>query len=242
LTPDPFASAQLGLSVFRLARPGDARAALESVADHPGPFMVEVKVPVEQVENVSALTALGFWLVDTGVQFGAPAATLAANAAVRSEAWRIREARPEDRPRVARVVSDNMVTSRYHLDPRIDAARATEFKRAWVENFFDGLRGQRLLLAEDDSGIRGFLLVLEAGARGVIDLIGVDPSLRGTGAVGGLISAWLAQAPHIAHVVVGTQVSNVTSMRAYGKLGFRVCGASYVLHYVRLAAHSQGAA
>ena len=33
------------------------------------------------------------------------------------------------------------------------------------------------------------------------------------------------------NLLVGTQIANVPSMRAYQKLGFRVCDSSYVLHY-----------
>jgi Acetyltransferase (GNAT) family len=242
LTRDGFASGHLGLAVYRLARPEEAAAALAGIAAERGPVMIEVKVPADAVAQVGQLTALGFWMVDTSVQLDAPAATLLAASSSSSDAWRVRDAEPRDREAVARVVGDNMVTSRYHLDPRIDPGRASAFKRVWATNFFAGLRGQRLIVAEDARGVGAILLVLEKGDRGVIDLIAVDPALRGGGAFAGLIHAWLAGSPQIASVLVGTQASNVRSLRAYGRLGFRVCSVAYVLHYLRGAAAAPGGA
>ena len=234
LSPDAFAGQYLGMAVYRLQRPESASDALRQVDGHPGPWMVEVKVPTDAVALVGQLTALGFWIIDTSVQLDAPAALFrAAPISSPGGAWRLRDAGPGDREAVARVVEENMTTSRYHLDPRIDPARATRFKSVWATNFFEGLRGQRLLVAEDARGVGAILLVLEQGGRGVIDLVAVDQRLRGAGTVSGLIRAWLAGSPHVVNVQVGTQVSNIASLRAYGKLGFRVCAASYVLHYFR---------
>lgn len=237
LTVDAFASTHLGFRVYRLSRPESACEVLSALAGEPGPLMVEAKVPSDRVSLVGALTDLGFWIVDTNVQLDAPAATLRA-AVSPSAAWRVRDATPADQQAVARIVVENMTTSRYHLDPRIDPQRASALKRAWVGNFFAGLRGQRLVVAESDAGVSGFLLVLESGGRGVIDLIAVDPPLRGTGVTAGLIGAWLERSSKVARVLVGTQISNLRSLKAYGRLGFRVCGASYVLHYLRDGAHT----
>jgi RimJ/RimL family protein N-acetyltransferase len=78
--------------------------------------------------------------------------------------------------------------------------------------------------------VSGFLLVLERDRLGVVDLVAVEPRVRGTGAAGALVGTWRAASPHLERIVVGTQISNVRSLRAYGKLGFRVCSATHVLH------------
>ncbi len=143
----------------------------------------------------------------------------------------IRNATLADRSEVERVAGDNLVTSRFHLDPQIEPARARRLKQAWLGNYFDGKRGERLLVAECDKAVGGFLLVLERRDVGTIDLIALDPRLRGSGAFAGLIRAWLDSAPAISRVVVGTQISNVRSLRSYCRIGFRVCATAYVLHY-----------
>jgi hypothetical protein len=99
-----------------------------------------------------------------------------------------------------------------------------------VSNFFAGRRGDRLLVADTATGVAGFLLALEQGDQGVIDLVALDPRLRGSGALGGLVASWVAAAPGLARLAVGTQLSNVRSMRAYGRMGFRVSKTTYVLH------------
>lgn len=230
LSPDRFSSEQLGRSVYRLTDVNRAREALQSLSTHPRPLMLDAKVPTEDVAAVAALTALGFQVIDTGIQLDVNVRDVRTDVPP-GVTWRIREAAPSDREAVERVSEDNLTTSRFHLDPRIDSTAARNVKRAWVGNFFDGGRGGRLLVAEGAGGVGGLLLTLEQGAVGVIDLVALDPDLRGTKALAGLVAAWLDAAPGLTRLIVGTQVSNVRSLRAYARLGFRVCGASYVLHY-----------
>jgi len=45
-----------------------------------------------------------------------------------------------------------------------------------------------------------------------------------------LVATWCAESSHLERIVVGTQISNTRSLRAYGRLGFRVCSATHVLH------------
>lgn len=231
LAHDRFSSEQLGLSVYRLVEAARAREALNLLSDAPRPFMVEAKVPADTVTSVATLTALGFRVIDTGIQLDVHCRGLETRASHPAAAWCVRDAVPDDREAVERVSGDNLTTSRFHLDPQIDPGRASRLKRAWAGNFFDGRRGERLLVVETDHGVSGFLLVLEKGIEGIIDLVALDPELRGTGALDGLLRGWLERAPALTRLIVGTQVSNVSSLRAYGRLGFRVCGAAYVLHY-----------
>lgn len=230
LSEDRFVGAQLGFPVYRLTDATRGGEALSQAALC-RPAMVEAKVPVASVGTAIGLTSLGFRVIDTGIQLDVPAVAIAATAVSTSVPWRVRDAVPADRDAVERVSGDNLITSRFHLDPQIDVERATSLKRAWAGNFFDGRRGQRLLVAETEEGVSGFLLALERGTEGVIDLVALDPVLRGSGALAGLVSAWIERAPALARLVVGTQVSNVRSLRAYNRLGFRVCAAAYVLHY-----------
>lgn len=232
LAEDQFVSEHLGAAVYRLMQVTRGDEALALLAAAPRPLMVEAKVPVADVATVAKLTALGFRVIDTGIQLDVPTSALRAVMPSRDRVpWRVRDAVPGDREAVERVTGDNLVTSRFHLDPQIGPERATRLKRAWVGNYFERRRGERLLVAETDQGVGGFLLTLEKGTEGVIDLVGIDPLMRGMGVLGGLLRAWIDRAPALRRLVVGTQVSNVRSLRAYNRLGFRVCGAAYALHY-----------
>lgn len=230
LSHDAFASLYLGRPVYRLSEVGKASEAVTLLPVGPIPGLIEAKVPTHAVESLGVLTAAGFRVIDTNVQLDVAVAALTP-AADGGGNWSIRDAVAADRVAVERVSGENLTTSRFHLDPRIDFEAASRLKSAWAGNYFDGRRGDRLLVIEAAGQIRGFLQVLERGAQGIIDLVALDPVVRGTGALAGLVHAWINRAPALERIVVGTQISNTRSLRAYGRLGFRVCGTTYVLHY-----------
>lgn len=230
LDRDSFTEQYVGKPVYRLAQVERAAEALRDLGNADA-FLVVAKVPTTAVATTARLTALGFQIIDAGVQLDAAAGAIRATGGPDlAPELRVRAAIPADRPAVERVAAANLVTSRFHLDPQIEPASASALKRDWTGNFFDGRRGDRLLVTERNGEVGGFLLVLEHAEVGTIDLIALDPSLRGSGAFAALVHAWLDAAPAIERVVVGTQISNVRSLRAYGRLGFRVCGTAYVLH------------
>jgi ribosomal protein S18 acetylase RimI-like enzyme len=81
----------------------------------------------------------------------------------------------------------------------------------------------------------GFVQVLRGkGDSLVIDLVAVRPGSRGKG-LGRAMIAFAAQAclGQPAPMVVGTQISNLRSLRLYESLAFRVSAAEYVLHLHR---------
>lgn len=225
---DEFLGQCLGRPVFRLQSAAAAPAALAAARAH-GDWMIEARVAVEDVGALARLTAVGFRVIDTNVQLDCAPAALA-SVAISSDRWRIRRAEAADRDVVRELCAAQMTTSRFHLDPRIGAEASARVKRDWVGNFFDGKRGDRLYVVDARDHVAGFLLVLERGTLGVIDLIAVEPRVRGTGAAGALVAVWRNDCPLLERIVVGTQISNTRSLRAYGKLGFKVCGATYVLH------------
>lgn len=229
---DAFLEQILGKPVYRLIEPAHAKKAIES-AGRKEPWMIETKVPVAELDTLVMLCHLGFRLIDTNVQLDCSVAALASGPVPPQTS--VREARREDRQAVERIAADNLVTSRFHLDEQVGPELGSRIKRAWVANYFEGRRGDGMWVVEHNRAVAGFLLVLERGPVGVIDLIALDTTTRGLGAAGALIGAWLAGAPTIERVVVGTQISNVRSLRAYGKLGFRMCSAAYVLHCHRFA-------
>lgn len=229
LVLDTFASLHLGLPVYRLVQLDRAAEAVASVMNRPS--LVEAKIPVGSVAAIASLTELGFRVVDTGIQLDAPSSRVASRVASEAGASTVRLARCGDRSDVEALAARTMVTSRYHLDPKIDPARASRLKSAWAGNYFEGARGQQLLVAEYEGAIAGFLQVLERDEVGTIDMIGLDPALRGTGALAGLIDGWLQRSSQLARLLVGTQASNIRSLRAYERLGFRVSATTFVLHY-----------
>lgn len=232
LTPDPWLAGYLGGEVYRFApaenAPLDDPGPLREVQERPGPVFMYAKIPTTWLAAVQACEDAGFRLVDTNVTFdkksepGGPPA---------GYPFQVRPARPEDRAGVTDLARRSFVYSRFHLDPDVPRAVADAIKGGWVDNFFTGKRGDAMIVAAEGSRIVGFLQLLYVGAdTTVIDLIAVDEAYRGRGLAGAMIG--LAQRePGRAVMKVGTQAANITSMRMYEKIGFRLCETSYVLHY-----------
>lgn len=225
---DDFLTDCLGKNVYTLAQAGRAAEAIEA-AERQGTWMMQAKVAVSTPARVGDLVRLGFSLIDTNVQLDL-ACERSAPLPGSADGFEVRDAKAAERAAVEEVSARNLVTSRFHADPRIAPADAEAIKRRWAGNFFEGKRGERLLVAIGGGVVRGFLLTLERGEQGVIDLIALDPAARGKGVAGMLVSAWLGAAPALRRIFVGTQISNVTAIRAYQKLGFRLKDASYALH------------
>ena len=68
------------------------------------------------------------------------------------------------------------------LDPRFPKHLADGIKSSWAGNYFEGKRGDGMVVAERDGGVVGFLQLLwaETGCL-VVDLIGLDSAWQGQG-------------------------------------------------------------
>ena len=207
---DGWLSERIGHPVFTV---DDASA----VEDGSGPRMYQARVPVEQVATVHAFTARGFSVVDTTLTLE--------RAPVRAETeGDVVHALPEQRDAVVEIARTSFRWSRFHRDPAVPDEVANTIKADWVGSYFDGTRGDELLVALDEDGPAGFLAVLVApdGAR-VIDLVAVAERARERGLARALTAASAATR-------VGTQAANIAATRLYESMGFSLARAEYALH------------
>jgi len=191
------------------------------------------KIPVERVDQVAALAQIGFVVVDVNITFERKPASEEAQPT--GSPVTIRNCVPADEPAVLGIAERSFVYSRFHLDPAIPVSTANAVKREWVRNYILGKRGDRLLVAEIDGKIAGFLAVLAAEqsgeAIGVIDLIAVGKPFQGHGFGKALVDRFVRSgAGRFSRLVVGTQGANGPSCRLYETAGFRFSRAAYVLH------------
>ena len=207
---DGWLSERIGHPVFTV----DVASA---VPDGDGPCMYQARVPVEQIAAVQAFTARGFSVVDTTLTLERPPVDTTAESDV------VR-ATPDQRDAVVEIARTSFRWSRFHVDPAVPDEVANTIKADWVGSYFDGARGDELLVAVDEHGPAGFLAVLVAadGAR-VIDLVAVAEHARGRGVARALTNASGATR-------VGTQAANVAATRLYESLGFSLARAEYALH------------
>lgn len=225
LTPDDWLAGIFGYPALRVGNDPDGQP-LATLGTSPR-FFAYAKLDVSQVKPLSRLTDAGFRIVDTALSFDG---TLSG-----SPGKQVRFARPEDRAQVSRIAGSTFRYSRFHLDPLVPRGVADTIKSSWAANYFEGKRGDGMVVAERDGKIAGFLQLLWAAQdRLVIDLIGVDPARQGQGLGREMI---LHAARHgigdgriPATISVGTQAANIPSVRLYESLGLRLRSAQYVAH------------
>ncbi|MGH3050172.1 MAG: GNAT family N-acetyltransferase [Gaiellaceae bacterium] len=220
---DGWLAQRFGYPVFTV----DGSATADDLAGA-GPRFYQARVPVEDVEAVCRLSALGFAVVDTTLTLGRPPEPGDAPTEV------VRSA-PEQRDAVVEIARTAFRYSRFHLDPGVPDELANRIKADWIASYFDGTRGEHLLVALADGEPAGFLAVIAGEEEGrslrTIDLIAVAEHARGRGLARELTAAFVAGSVDACDEVrVGTQAANVPATRLYESLGFSLVRAQYALH------------
>ncbi len=192
------------------------------------PAFAYIKVPTDAPQHLKPLLQWGFTLVDSNLQFersvippGQPLSDVD-----------VRLAEVSDEDEIADLARRSFDHSRFHADEQVSDEVADKIKAQWTRSYFQGERGDVMIVAIDRGRIVGFLLALMSvdGAM-VVDLVAVDEEMRGHGVSGAM--TWLAQAqfPQAVCLRVGTQLANVPAIRCYERLGFQLVQSRYVLHY-----------
>jgi GNAT superfamily N-acetyltransferase len=223
LREDAWLSEQLGRPVFTV-KPGtliDPGELGRVDAEHPDAFY-QAKVPLDDVARIAELGALGFYFVDANLQIERPPGP---PLEVSTDAT-VGRSRPEQRDALLDLAQRSFGSDRFHLDPGIDREGADRVKRAWVESYLDGRRGDWVIAAEADGRVVGFLCMLNPG---LMDLMAVDPDHRGGGVSSAMTAHAIAEAGD-QPMRLGTQAANVKATRLYERLGFLVQSAQAVLH------------
>lgn len=189
--------------------------------DIPAQSFLYAKVPVDDVAAAKVLQQKGFYLVDTNLRFEqqTPLTGIIGPAC--------RTATEQDRTQVKKIAANALIQTRFHLDPAISNETAAAIKAAWVENYFNGQRGDDLIVAVQDDQVLGFVLLIKQDNGAVIDLIAVDPTAQRR-----QVGAALVQAANQAYglLTAGTQAANQKSIQFYQKYGFTLAQSTYVFH------------
>ena len=244
LREDPWLSAIMGHGVFQVRSvespvAGSEKAASDILgqvqyhAAQQGVAMYYARVDTAQVNVVRSLCAAGFYVVDVTVTF-----CMEAPSQVRDPApgkVSICPVGPEHHQGVLDIASSCFQYSRFHLDPLVPRSVANRIKHDWVLSYIRKQRGDELFTAVLDGRPVGFLAALSMESQGrricVIDLIGVDTACQNQG-VGRALTEFFIRRYHTQcdRLQVGTQATNIPSMRLYESLGFSVMKTQYVMH------------
>ena len=184
------------------------------------------KVSVNDIKRLVCLENLGFYVVDTNVNF-----ILSENINT-PKTSNLRFAKQSDEKQVRALAKNAFKQSRFYKDTKIKNKIASKIKEEWAGNFFIGRRGSWMVVVEENSKIVGFLQLLKKNINTiVIDLIAVDKKKRRNGLAKKMISyAYRNCLKKNVKIEVGTQIANISSIQFYSKLNFHMYSASYVLH------------
>ncbi len=214
---DVWLSEQIGKPAYRISR-------LPFAGLPVGSCFCYVKIPESEPHQSETLEAAGFTRVETLLTYEKqPSGNGIADP-------HLREARPTDRERVKQIAGCSFRFSRFHVDPGFGQGAGDRIKEAWAENFFRGVRGDRMLVAEESGNLAGFILLLEKPEGAVVDLIAVDPAFQGKGVGTALLLGAEAKGRRIS---AGTQQANLASCRLYQKCGYTVEKSECVFHLHR---------
>ena len=183
------------------------------------------KVPTSNISGSMFLEKLGFNIVDTNIQMKKKSNV------DKRVIENTRYALIKDRSRIVEIAKNSFIFSRFHLDPNIDNNIANLIKEKWVDNYFNGERGNFLIVKEMHSIIVGFLLILQKKEDYIIDLIAVDSNYRKLGIARDMIVYFESNLGSEKTLITGTQIANIQSLRLYQSLGFKVNRSDYIFHY-----------
>ncbi|MBN2141008.1 MAG: GNAT family N-acetyltransferase [Desulfovibrionaceae bacterium] len=187
------------------------------------------KTRAADIERANRLEALGFRLAEVGLVFEKRLGPGPKGPVLKQT----RFSSPKDREAVVDLAASSFTHSRFYADPRFPDQAAGRIKAAWAGNFFEGKRGQAMVVAQAEGRTAGFLLLLFRAEALVIDLVAVDKDLRGQGLAREMILFAEQNLPGFSILRAGTQARNGPSIGLYQALGFELTEVGCVFHLHR---------
>ena len=193
---------------------------------------IYAKISFDDYRILNQFQEVGFEIVELNLQF--EKSTLSKTSfetGTTGVEVQVRWAANQDRSEVVEIAKDSFKYSRFHLDRNIDNKVANCIKETWAENFFKGKRGDKMAVATIDDKVVGFIQILTMGNSFYLDLVAVSGSHQKSGIALQMIEFVFEKLSYKDNCFVGTQASNLPSIRFYQKIGFKVFKSNYVLHY-----------
>lgn len=210
---------------------------LLSEAPKRGVWHLSVRVDASDISSLHVLEQAGFITVDSILTFALDLsnhqpAELPVN-------FKVRLATAADAEQTAALALGAYSQDRFHSDPLINKNRADKLHANWLRNSCTGDAADAVFLAEDRTGLLGFVTCsLQRDTAtclgqmvGTIVLVASAERARGRGVGQATTNAalkWFRE-QGCEVVEVGTQLRNITASRLYQKCGFRLVGSSVSL-------------
>jgi len=121
---------------------------------------------------------------------------------------------------------------RFHADARVPNDAADRLKEKWVAKGFSG-RSDAVLVVEIGGSVVGFSTCMVNGDTAIIDLIAISPDHQGMGIGKSLVQGVIATYAGRCRVIrVGTQDTNLHSLKLYHSCGFMQVTSQVSYHWV----------
>lgn len=237
--PDAFLSAAFGYPCRFASLPLDCHRLRTELEAMPQPGFMWIKVPDPANPAFDALRDLGFVVAVEEISYVRPSA-LPAPAIPTADGFSIRKITQSEAGQnavlnagladaIGALAAGSLTTSRFHLDPEVSSDIAARVKQRWAMNFFQGLRGQEMIIATAADGrIVGFNQVIADANDKIIDLICTADDFRRRGVARALVAAMVEPGNTLR---VGSQAGNAAADAFYKTLGFKPVGTSLCLHW-----------
>lgn len=198
---------------------------------------VSIRVDASDLSGLHVVEKAGFITVDSLLTFAIDLSKH--HRGVPETDFRIRLATAADADTAAALARDAYVYDRFHSDPSISSTLANELHATWIHNSCTGKAADAVLLAEDQSGLLGFVtcsLKREMTLRtsrmsGTIVLVATAAGAggRGVGYATTMAALLWFRWQGCEHITVGTQLRNIPAARLYQRCGFSLVGSSISL-------------
>ena len=138
----------------------------------------------------------------------------------------------KDKKQIIDISNERSSNSRLVQDKSLPLKFRNKYRKAWVENFFKGKRGDFLVVAHKKNIIMGFLLLIKKKNKLQIDLIVTKKSYQKKGVAASMINYTnnVFLGSKTKEIVAGTQLNNVGAIKFYKKLDFKKRKIQYVYH------------
>jgi dTDP-4-amino-4,6-dideoxy-D-galactose acyltransferase len=207
-------------------------------AQNLGIWHMSVRVDASDLSTLHVLEEAGFITVDGILTFGLDLKTHTAIEPANN--FKIRLATASDAEATAELARIAYVYDRFHADPFVERELADNLHATWLRNSCEGKAADAVLIAEDGSGLLGFVTCkfpgdsgrkLNNSKTGTIVLVASAVRARGRRVGYSLTMAALEwfRLSGCETVEVGTQLSNIPASRLYQTCGFQLRNTSVSL-------------
>ncbi len=248
LEPSTWDTKQLGISTMRLrllhttlpVSINESRKFVSTVlekARNLNSKLIITRLPLDNIQMIHSVESNGGILCDVLVTFESVLPNNSLNAITQeNNSVQSRKSNMGDVKLIRSIARQSFRWSHFYVDPNIPSEKADRLFEAWVTNLIKD-ENCTILVTEYCDNITGFVTCKsirnENGEHiGIIDLIAVVEHYRRKGYGSVLLKGAISLFGKLGaqKVLVGTQASNLASMRLYETHGFRACKIEATFH------------